>query len=237
MDQQQPALIRQGSNRVTSFTSHRRQPSQAEMTPQDNAYAAFMLDYAAGRLAPAESLVADLHTALSPEGWRYADMLDRAGGAILEAAFPERLASGLSSGPARVEEQTPRGVASVPAHLAPYLEADLLALNWRKDIVGVPTYRTKTPMARMLRLDPGERAPGHCHGRKDVTIVLQGAYADEYGVYEKGDLAFAMPGLHHQPRAIGIEPCVCMIATERGRPIRGLLGLIGIGVGKPEDRA
>lgn len=207
------------------------------MTPLDNTYAAFMLDHAAGRLAPAESLVADLHAALSPEGSRYADMLDRAGGAILECAVPEKLALERSSGPARAGEQTPRGVASVPAHLAPYLTGDLLALNWRKDIVGVPTFRTNTPMARLLRLDPGERAPGHGHGRKDVTLVLQGAYADEYGVYEKGDLAFAVPGLHHQPRAIGVEPCVCMIATERGRPIRGLLGLIGIGVGKLEERA
>lgn len=85
----------------------------------------------------------------------------------------------------------PRGVASVPAHLAAYLETDLLALNWRKDIAGVPTFRTRTPMARLLRLDPGQRAPGHGHGRRDVTVVLQGAYADAYGVYEKGERVLA----------------------------------------------
>ncbi len=201
------------------------------MTLQDNAYAAFMLDHAAGRLPPAESLVADLHTALSPLGGQLARILDSTGGAFLESVAPDSIAVGpMDPGAQDAPDAIP------PSRLAQYLERDLLALKWRRDIVGVPTLRTDTPMARLLRLDPGERAPGHCHGRRDVTVVLQGAYADEYGVYEKGDLAFAMPGLRHQPRAIGVEPCVCMVATERGRPVRGLLGLIGIGVGKLEER-
>lgn len=202
------------------------------MTPQDNAYAAFMLDHVAGRLPPAESLVADLHRALSPAGWQFAAMLDSAGGAFLESVEPESIGVGHMDPGAQGAP-----AANSPSRLALYLERDLLALKWRRDIVGVPTYRTDTPMARLLRLDPGEQAPGHCHGRRDVTVVLQGAYADDDGVYEKGDLAFAMPGLRHQPRAIGVEPCVCMIATERGRPIRGLLGLFGIGVGKLEEHS
>lgn len=200
------------------------------MTLQDNAYAAFMLDHAAGRLPQAESLVADLHAALSPAGGRLARILDSAGGAFLESVAPESIAVGL------MDPGAQDAPAVIPSRLAQYLERDLLALKWRRDIVGVPTLPTDTPMARLLRLDPGERAPGHCHGRRDVTVVLQGAYADEFGVYEKGDLAFAMPGMRHQPRAIGIEPCVCLVATERGRPVRGLLGLVGIGVGKLEER-
>lgn len=204
------------------------------MTPQDNNYAAFMLDHAARRLPPAELLVADLHTALSPEGRQYAGMLDSAGGALLESVDPEFIGVGpMNTG----EQEAPAGVSPPSSRLAPYLEGDLLALPWRRDLVGVPTYRTIIPMARLLRLDPGERAPGHSHGRRDVTVVLQGAFADENGVYQKGDLAFAMPGLRHQPRAVGVEPCVCMVATERGRPVRGLLGLFGIGVGKLEKRS
>jgi putative transcriptional regulator len=203
------------------------------MTPEDNAYAVFMLDHAAGRLPPAESLVADLHAALSPDGRRHVRMLDSAGGAFLESVEPEFL----DVGPRNPGEQEAPVAMTTSSRLAQYLEADLLALRWRRDLVGIPTYRTATPMARLLRLDPGERAPGHCHGRRDVTVVLQGAFADENGVYQKGDLAFAMPGLRHQPRAVGVVPCVCMVATERGRPVRGLLGLFGIGVGKLEKRS
>jgi putative transcriptional regulator len=97
--------------------------------------------------------------------------------------------------------------------------------------------QTDIPMASMLRLDPGERAPGHGHGRRDVTVVLCGAYADEFGVYERGDLAFAEPGMKHEPRAIGDEPCVCLLATEAGRPLRGFFGLFGWGVRKLKEDA
>jgi putative transcriptional regulator len=192
------------------------------MTLQDNAYAAFMLDYAAGVLSPAEMLVADLHRVLSAKGCRNAGMLDAVGGTMLEAAKPSPAAYFDSS---RLGLQD--GDFVVTSRLNPYVRRDLLALKWRRDIFGVKTLRTETPMASLLRLDPGEVAPAHHHGRRDVTVVLTGAYADEYGMYERGDIAFAEPGMKHQPRAIGDKSCVCLLATESGKPLSGVLGLFG----------
>ncbi len=99
------------------------------------------------------------------------------------------------------------------------------------------------------REDPPDR---HAHGQpaaarsrrarshpqpwpRDITVVLCGSYADEFGVYERGDLAFADPGMRHQPRAVGNAPCVCLIATEVGRPLLGFFGLFGVGVTKHRD--
>jgi putative transcriptional regulator len=198
------------------------------MTLQDNAYAAFMLDYAAGVLSPAEKLAADLHRALSAKGEKNTAMLDAVGGALLEGARPL---------PAEYFDVSRLGLQdsepAVSARLDPFLKRDLLALRWRKNIFGVKTLPTGTPMAGLLRLDPGERAPSHHHGRRDVTVVLAGIYADEFGQYERGDLAFAEPGMKHQPRAVGDETCVCLLATEPGNPISGLLGLFGWGAGRP----
>ena len=182
------------------------------MTLHDNAYASFMLDYAAGALTPAERLAADLHRTLSRVGGRNGLIMDALGGALLERVPPKpagyfdaiRLGEGA------------RGEAG-PSRLAPFLNRDLVALKWRKSIFGVKTLTTNVPMASLLRLDPGERAPGHSHGRRDVTVVLRGSYADEFGVYERGDLAFAEPGMKHQPRAVGGETCVCLVAEEAGR--------------------
>jgi putative transcriptional regulator len=199
------------------------------MTRQDNAYAAFMLDHAAGRLSSAEFLVAELHRALSPEGQRLAGMLDCAGGEVLESLPPAEVAAARPAPVAGEAVGPPRDA------LAPWLERDLLALPWRRSIFGVQELRTDMPMAKLLRLNPGERAPAHSHGRRDVTIVLQGSFADEFGLYNRGDLAFAEPGIRHEPRAVGDAPCVCMIVTESGRPVRGLLGLFGIGVRKQKD--
>ncbi len=194
------------------------------MNLHDNAYAAFMMDYAAGSLSPAETLAADLHRALSPAGWRNAAMMDALGGAILE--------QGAASGFTRqldvdhVDEPSPLSRAK-SAPLDRYLNHDLVALPWRRSIFGVKTLPTHLKMAELLRLNPGERAPPHGHGRRDVTVVLVGTFEDEFGVYERGDIAFAEPGMKHEPRAVGGAPCVCLIATEAGRPLSGLLGLFG----------
>ncbi len=198
------------------------------MTLHDNAYAAFMLDYAAGALAPAERLAADIHRVLSVEGYCTASVLETAGGALLEA-MPCAPVTGGAQMAAGEAEVVRAGRAGLDARLAPFLEADLLALRWRRPVFGVQTLPAGTPMASLLRLDPGDHAPRHGHGRRDVTVVLRGCFADEYGVYERGDLAFAEPGLEHTPRAVGDEPCVCLLAREAGRPLRGFLGLFGWG--------
>lgn len=200
------------------------------MTLQDNAYAAFMLDYAVGALTPAEKLAADLHRALSPDGVENAHILEAVGGAILERTGP--LPTGYFDTQRLGSQETAETRSS---RLDPYLNRDLLALKWRKDIFGVKTLPTGIPMASLLRLDPGERAPSHLHGRRDVTVVLMGTYADEFGTYERGDIAFAEPGLKHQPRAEGDKPCVCLLATEAGRPLQGFLGLFGLGDSKPRQ--
>ena len=77
-------------------------------------------------------------------------MLDSAGGALLESVEPEFI----GVGPMNPGKQDAPAAISPRSRLAQYLEEDLLALKWRRDIVGVPTYRTDTPMARLLRLDP-----------------------------------------------------------------------------------
>lgn len=203
------------------------------MSFHDNAYAAFMLDYAAGGLSPAERLVADLHRALSPAGASNALLLDAVGGVMLEeagqaAGAPPRAQAQDRAAWPRLQSQT---------RFDAYLKRDLVALRWRKSIFGVMTLPTDMPMASLLRLDPGQRAPSHCHGRRDVTVVLQGSYADEFGVYERGDLAFAEPGMRHEPRAVGGATCICLVAEEAGRPLRGFLGLFGVGVRKQKDAA
>ncbi|RYD90668.1 MAG: cupin domain-containing protein [Sphingomonadales bacterium] len=207
------------------------------MSFHDNAYTAFMLDSAAGALPPAEQLVADVHRALSPGGRQAARLFDTVGGLMLERIAPHGQVSQTPPGLLPLGQPIAAGQADPErsSRLDPYLRRDLIALKWRKDIFGVKTHGTDTPMASMLRLDPGQRAPAHSHGRRDVTVVLCGSYADEYGVYERGDLAFAEPGMRHEPRAVGNEPCVCLLATEAGRPLLGFFGLFGVGVRKQKD--
>jgi putative transcriptional regulator len=212
--------------------------TEHETERHDQAYAAFMLDYAAGSLSPAEKLVADVHRTLSVKGGRAARALDAIGGTLLEQTSPRAMNAVDPGGWMVRRDFPPSEPAPANDEFGRLLSSDLMQLPWRKGLGGVKTLQTRIPLAHLLRLDPGEAAPRHAHGRRDVTVVLCGSFSDEFGVYTRGDLAFAEPGMKHAPKAVGDRTCVCLLATESGRPLSGLLGLFGIpGLGKSRHAA
>ncbi|MEM8920943.1 MAG: cupin domain-containing protein [Pseudomonadota bacterium] len=181
------------------------------MLQETNTYTSFMMDRAAGALSPAEAAAADLHIALSEEGAGTSAVWDALGGALLEeqcADFgqPHRLDI---IGEDQEAIETPHG----------FLSGDLTDRKWRRSFWGARISDAGLPNATLLRLDPGTSAPRHGHSRRDVTVVLEGAFADEYGLYERGDIVFGEPGHHHKPRALGDKPCICFVATEPPRPL------------------
>lgn len=184
---------------------------------ENNQYAAFLADFAAGRLSEGEQLAARLHFALSANGSENARMLDTIGGAALE-----RLQAAAMDD-ADPDANTVRKPCAADAGadrdwIAHYASEDVLNLRWRRNLFGVRTRPTHVKTASLLRMDPGEQAPRHSHGAPDVTVVLRGAFADDWGEYRRGDLAFADLGDRHAPATIGNETCVCLVATSKGRP-------------------
>jgi putative transcriptional regulator len=60
--------------------------------------------------------------------------------------------------------------------------------------------------------------PHHRHEGLELTLVLEGAFGDETGVYRRGALVVADEGLNHRPYVPGTEDCLCLTASE-GRPV------------------
>ncbi len=198
------------------------------MILHDNQYAAFMMDFASGNLSTGERLAAHLHFTLSGSGALSRRVLDSVGGSLLEAAGEQKLSREfLSDAPFGVDGEADGDDDDVMSRaVAHYANSDLTKLKWRRSLLGMLERQTEFETASLLRLDPGQKAPRHGHGKSDVTVVLCGAFADEFGVYEKGALAFSYPGLKHQPEAIGDETCICLLASPDGRPLTGVGDLI-----------
>lgn len=191
-----------------------------QMMTHDNQYAAFLADFAAGTLSGGELLAAELHFALSKTGAQSRRMMEAAGGALLEGARPQAVAFASPEPAAECETDGARDWVRF------YSQDDLMALRWRRSLFGVKTLPTHLASASLLRLDPGERAPRHNHDGPDVTVVLRGAFADDWGEYHRGDLAFADAGDKHAPATVGDETCVCLVATPNGRPTVDLRALV-----------
>ena len=79
---------------------------------------------------------------------------------------------------------------------------------------------------RLLRVRPGTALPRHAHRGTKLTLVLEGAFADETGRHGPYDLVEVEGEESHRPVAEEPADCVCLIATEGRLRFGGLLGAL-----------
>ena len=193
-----------------------------------------LMAYAAGELPEAFSLVVATHVSLCDDCRARAGAFDAVGGALLEEA--EEIALGedaLGRALARIEGlpqatlSAPQKSAGIfPAPLTGYVGGDLSAVRWRRVGGGVrqailPT--GKEASARLLYIPAGTAVPDHGHRGMELTLVLQGAFADDKGRFNRGDIEIANEELEHTPVALAGQDCICLAATDAPLRFRGLL--------------
>ena len=72
--------------------------------------------------------------------------------------------------------------------------------------------------ATLLRIAAGRAIPKHTHRGLEMTLVLDGAFADEAGQYSSGDVCVADGKIEHQPIAGIAQDCLCLVVASS--PIR-----------------
>jgi len=76
------------------------------------------------------------------------------------------------------------------------------------------------------KIERGGRVAKHDHRGLEVTVVLQGAFSDENGTYEKGDFIVREPGQKHRPQATLNQDCLCLTVVEAPVKLTGLFGAL-----------
>lgn len=199
---------------------------------------ALLIEYASGALDEAKALLVATHLALCPT-CRTAVKAGEAASAAL--AFESATVDVLSAPDVvaiEVEQRQPampQGALDVPQPLRSYLGAPVSALGWRPVLRGMREYPLPEfagrATVRLLAIEPGKRMPRHTHDGRELTLVLQGSFADATGDYAKGDVATADASIDHQPQAGGRELCLCLAVEDAPLRLTGfngaLLGLAG----------
>ena len=73
---------------------------------------------------------------------------------------------------------------------------------------------SESASARLLFIPAGAAVPDHGHRGMELTLVLQGAFADETDRFARGDVEVADQDMEHMPVAdIGAD-CICLAATD-----------------------
>lgn len=192
------------------------------MTIRHHLTDALLMAYAAGQLPEAFSLVAATHLSLCDECRARAGAFEAIGGAVLEDCAVEMADESLAACMARIADRPPvaRSIAPrglFPAPLREYVGGDLAAVKWRPLGMGVrqailPTGRDAS--ARLLYIPAGQAVPDHGHRGTELTLVLQGAFADSTDRFGPGDVEIANEDLEHTPTAERGMDCICLAATD-----------------------
>jgi len=193
-----------------------------------------LMAYAAGQLPEAFSLLVATHVSLCDECRARLGAFEAVGGALIdgidaidigEAALDAVLAR-LDELPQATRAEPLRAAGILPAPLADYVGGDLSAVRWQRIGGGVrqailPTARDAS--ARLLYIPAGMAVPDHGHRGLELTLVLQGAFADANDRFDRGDVEIADETLEHMPVALAGEDCICLAATDAPLRFRGLL--------------
>ena len=197
-----------------------------------------LMAYSAGALPEAFNLAVATHIALCDECRARLASFDAVGGAVLEAAADDAgvaMETGaLATTLARIKSAKPsprlQSVEAregcLPAPLRDYVGGDLAQVQWRNLGGGVrqailPT--SQEASARLLYIPAGAAVPDHGHRGMELTLVLQGAFADEDARFGRGDIEIADEATHHQPVAEAGADCICLAVTDAPLKFRGLL--------------
>ncbi|WP_135447551.1 ChrR family anti-sigma-E factor [Tabrizicola caldifontis] len=193
-----------------------------------------LMAYSVGQLPEAFNLVVATHVSMCDECRARLASFDAVGGALIEEI--DEIAMGeaaLEAALARIDglpqatRTEPLKTAGIfPAPLADYVGGDLSAVRWRRIGGGVkqailPTGRSAT--ARLLYIPAGVAVPDHGHRGMELTLVLQGAFADENDRFDRGDIEIADEEVEHTPVALAGEDCICLAATDAPLRFRGLV--------------
>ena len=162
-----------------------------------------LLAYAAGTLSPPESVVVATHLAMRPDAARWVGDLQVVGGAVLEAIEPAPVADDLLA----------RTLASLSAPgpvIPPEPANDMTDLPEPLRGYALGPWRWIGPDMRVREvLAPRD---GDCR----VILLRIGP----------GDFEEADGEVHHRPRTVSSEPCLCVVALDGQIRLDGWIGAL-----------
>ena len=194
-----------------------------------------LINYAAGTLEEAFSLVVAAHVSMCDECRARLESHEAVGGSLfddvdavamsedsLDATF-----AAIDAMPTPSPKARPIKIDRIlPQPVQDYVGGDLSEVRWRAVGGGVRQAVLKTrdrTKVRLLSIPGGTAMPDHGHRGLELTLVLKGAFEDEDGYYGPGDVEVANEELHHTPVAVVGEDCICLAATDAPLRFKGLL--------------
>ena len=188
-------------------------------------------EFAAGTLPLAQSVCVSAHLAYCEHCKRQHQRLQELGAAMFDKLAPVSVDdSMLDSLMARLDEPAPLEYEKPqqqedtfpPALIQRLVSGGYEDLEWQRvtSSLHISHLRTGDPNYEfaLYHIKAGGSVPKHTHQGEELTLVLDGSFSDEEGVYQKGDFLVRDAEHVHTPTATRESDCVCIGVLDA--PIR-----------------
>jgi putative transcriptional regulator len=187
-------------------------------------------EFSAGSLGLAQSVCLSLHLNYCEECRRQSQRLQQVGAAMFDRLSPAEVDPSMLDGLlARLDEEPPLSYTSQPAteQESPALMQRLIRreyadLDWNRITSGLQISRLRTgdPTNEfaLYHIKAGGKIPQHTHRGSELTLVLEGSFSDEEGLYQQGDFILRDDEHTHTPTAARTTDCICVGVLDA--PIR-----------------
>jgi len=183
--------------------------------------------HSAGSLPLSQALCVSAHIEHCGDCGRKLRRLNRVGSELMQQLQPAPASSALKDklferlDDLRVEDAAPAvapPAASIPRCLRQFVPGDYDALPWRRvsgAIHSVELCRDfNGARVELLKIKPGGAAHTHTHLGDEYTVILEGSFSDESGLYGTGDFMLRDRSDRHTPVATQDRECICLAVTE-----------------------
>ncbi|NCF36963.1 MAG: anti-sigma factor [Gammaproteobacteria bacterium] len=192
--------------------------------------------YSAGSLPLSQALCVSAHLEHCESCGQKLARLNRVGSELMQQLKPARASDELknrmldSLDSLTVDDIPPQHSVSanpsVPRCLNQFIDRGYDDLPWKRvsaDIQSVELCRDSNgAKVELLKIKPGGSATTHTHLGDEYTVILEGSFSDEAGVYREGDFMVRGTGDQHTPVATQDRECICLAVTEGPVQFTGL---------------
>jgi putative transcriptional regulator len=192
--------------------------------------------YSAGSLPLSQALCISAHLEHCGSCLHELQQLNRVGSELMQQLEPapvsdrlkQDLIGRLDSMSAETEKPAFGGDQSVPKCLRRFVARGYRDLNWKRvspSIQSVELCRDSNgARVELLKIRPGGSAVTHTHVGDEYTVILEGSFSDEHGLYRKGDFVVKGDDDRHTPVATLDRECICLAVTEGPVQLTGFFG-------------
>ena len=181
--------------------------------------------FSAGSLPLSHALCVSTHLERCAECRTNLLRLNTMGASMMEQLRPAKASEDLKTSVLAMledaEQETPQAAnrnSGIPRCLQQFIPEDYDALQWRHASPSIQTSRlftdTNGSKVDMLYIKPGGQVPDHTHTGDEYTVLLEGSFSDESGIYNEGDFVVRDASHKHKPMVTKDGPCICLTVTD-----------------------